>query len=108
METVVLNAEPREAAGSPENRRLRKKGYVLGNIYGTGIEGSIAVQFVRREVEPLMTRVAKEVDSEGKNPREEIEFIVKLGEKEYKTRLGELQRNVISREFSHLDFIVKG
>jgi ribosomal protein L25 (general stress protein Ctc) len=108
METVVLNAEPREAVNSPENRRLRKKGLVPANIYGAGIEGSVLVQFVRREIEPLITRVATAIDAEGKNPREEIEFIVKLGDKEYKTRLGELQRDVIRREFTHLDFIVKG
>ena len=108
METVVLNAESREATGSPENRRLRTKGYVLGNIYGSGIEGSILVQFVRRDIEPLITRVASEIDANGKKPREEMEFIVKLGDKEYKTRLGELQRDVISRQFSHLDLIVKG
>lgn len=108
METVVLIAEPREATGSPENRRLRNEGYVPANIYGPGIEGSVSVQFVRREIEPVITRVATIIDAEGKNPREEIEFIVKLGDKEYKTRLGELQRDVITRNFSHLDFIVKG
>jgi len=108
METVVLTAAPRESKGSPEMRRLRREGIVPGNIYGAGVEGSIPVQFVRREIEPLINRVAVQVDAAGGKPREEIDFIIRLDDREFKTRLGELQRDVISRDFSHLDFIIKG
>lgn len=107
METIVLEAEPRTAEGSPVARRMRAGGYIPGNVYGPGIEGSILVKFIRIVAEPAITRAANETKLAGKNPREEMEFAIKLSGKEYKARLGEVQRDVISRKFTHLDFIVK-
>ena len=107
METIELNAAPRTAMGSPESRRLRRDGVLPGNIYGKGIEGSIPVQFDRREASTVITKVATIIDAEGKNPREEIEFVLKFEGKEYRASLGEVQREVITREFSHVEFIVR-
>ncbi len=107
METIVLNAAPRTDTGSPESRRLRREGVLPGNIFGKGIDGSIPVQFDRREVEGVITKAATQIDADGKNPREEIDFVLNFEGKEYRASLGEIQREVISRRFSHVEFIVK-
>ncbi|MEP0815071.1 MAG: hypothetical protein HRF49_10470 [bacterium] len=107
METVVLSAEPRAAAGSSAAGRLRRAGFLPANIYGAGIEGSIPVQLSKREAESQITRAAKEYSSAGKNPKDVV-YTIKVGKDEYRAKLGEVQRDVISREFIHLDFVVSG
>lgn len=107
METIVLNAAPRTDIGSPTSRRMRREGILPGNIFGKGIEGSIPVQFDRREVEGVITKVATQIDADGKKPREEIEFVLNYEGTEYRASLGEVQREVISRQFSHIEFIVR-
>ncbi|MCD6118992.1 hypothetical protein J7K50_04035 [bacterium] len=107
MEKIVLNAEPRESSGSPEVGRVRKEGILPGNIYGRGIDGSIPLSFQRSEVESIINRVAAMVDADGGNPRDEMEFVIRVGEDEYSARLGELQRDIITRDYSHIEFIVR-
>ena len=107
METVVLEAVRREERGSAEMRRLRKEGKLPGNIYGQGIEGSIPVIFAHHEVSATINRAAKNLADEGKAPREFLEFTVKLPDAEFRTRLGEVQRDIITREFAHLEFITR-
>ena len=107
MDTVVVGAGRRGERGSPVMRRLRKDGKLPGNIYGKGIEGSIPVIFAHHEVSAIINRAAKHLVGEGKDPRKFLEFTVKLPDAEFKTRLREVQRDIITREFAHLEFITR-
>lgn len=44
-------------------KKLRREGYVVGNVFGKKIEGSIPVKFQKLELEKFLKKAHKEVRS---------------------------------------------
>ncbi|TET45814.1 50S ribosomal protein L25 [candidate division TA06 bacterium] len=89
-----LNATVREEKGKQAGKKLRKKGYVPGVMYGHG-ESAIPLAIESKALSQILEK------SSGDN----IIFNVKIeGREDAKAVLKEIQRDPVSREIMHVDF----
>ena len=89
----VLNAETRVDTSTQANNRLRKSGYVPGNIYGKGME-SVAVSVKKEELR-------KAIASHGRS----AVFELKLdGKKKYTVMVKDIQFTHLIKDLMHVDF----
>jgi large subunit ribosomal protein L25 len=91
--TGILKIEKRTDTSTSGNKKLRKAGYLPGNIYGKGVE-SIAVAVKKDELRKSLIRYGRTA-------------VLKLemeGEKPYTVVLKEIQNAPVSGEYVHVDF----
>ena len=74
-------------------KRLRREGYVTGNLFGKDIEGSIPLQIEKREAE----RIQRECLKGSK-------LILELDGQKYNVLLKELDYDTMKRQILELDF----
>ena len=74
-------------------KRLRREGYVTGNLFGKDIEGSIPLQIEKKEAE----RIQRECLKGSK-------LILDLDGKKYNVLLKELDYDTMKRQILELDF----
>ena len=74
-------------------KRLRREGYVTGNLFGKDIEGSIPLQIEKKEAERLQRECLK-----GSR------LILDLDGKKYNVLLKELDYDTMKRQILELDF----
>ena len=87
----TLKTERRDLA--EKAKKLRREGFVTGNIFGHKIEGSIPVKMNRSDVEKLMK-------AHGKGSKLTLE----LDGKTYPALIKELQYNPLKGQFDEIDF----
>jgi len=87
----TLKTERRDLA--EKAKKLRREGFVTGNIFGHQIEGSIPVKMNRSEVEKLMK-------GHGKGSKLTLE----LEGKTYQVLIKETQFNPMKGQFDEIDF----
>ncbi len=87
----TLKTERRDLA--EKARKLRREGFVTGNIFGHKIEGSIPVKMTRPDIEKLMK-------SHGKGSKLSLE----LEGKTYTVLVKEVQYNPVRGQFDEIDF----
>ena len=87
----TLKTERRDLA--EKAKKLRREGFVTGNIFGHKIEGSIPVKMNRLEVEKLMK-------AHGKGSKLTLE----LEGKTYTVLVKEVQYNPVKGQFDEIDF----
>ena len=87
----TLKTERRDLA--EKAKRLRREGFVTGNVFGHQIEGSIPVKMNRQEVEKLLK-------GHGKGSKLTLE----LEGKTYPVLIKEIQYNPIKGQFDEIDF----
>ncbi len=91
-ETAILKIEKKNHSGSSANKKLRKNGYLPGNIYGKGME-SIPVIVNRSEL-------IKKINTFGRNSIFKLEAD---DEKSFNVLIKEIQTSPIEGEL-HVDF----
>ena len=74
-------------------KRLRREGYVTGNLFGKDIEGSIPLQIEKKEAERLQRECLKG-----------SKLILELDGKKYNVLLKELDYDTMKRQILELDF----
>lgn len=88
---TTLKAEKRDM--QTKAKKLRREGYVTGNVFGKTIDGSIPVQFPKSEVEQLLktknkgSQIMLEIDGE------QIDVLIK-----------EIDFNSMKRQVEEIDF----
>ncbi|MDO4325930.1 MAG: 50S ribosomal protein L25 [bacterium] len=87
----TLKAEKRDMLTTP--KKLRREGYVTGNVFGRKIEGSIPVKMVRAEAERLL---------KGKNKGSQI--ILDVEGQQYDVLIKELDYNSMKGQYEEVDF----
>ena len=92
-ETGVLRVESRTDTSSQANKRLRKAGYLPGNIYGKDME-SVAVTIRKDE---LRKNIAK-------YGRSAVFELVLDGNKKYNVMVKDVQFTHVDHDFMHVDF----
>lgn len=93
----TLKAQRRET--TEKAKRLRREGYVTGNLFGRQIEGSILLKIEKKEVERIMRECMK-----GSQIMLEVEG------KEYDVLIKEMDYDAMTRSILEMDFqeLVKG
>lgn len=93
----TLKAQRRET--TEKAKRLRREGYVTGNLFGKQIEGSILLKIEKKEAERIMRECMK-----GSQIMLEVEG------KEYDVLIKEMDYNAMTRSILEMDFqeLVKG
>ncbi|HZK02059.1 MAG TPA: 50S ribosomal protein L25 [Anaerovoracaceae bacterium] len=91
--TGVLNVETRDDTSTLANKRLRKSGYMPGNIYGKGMD-SIAVS-IRKD--DLRKNIAK-------YGRSAVFEIILDGKEKYNVMVKEIQFTHVTQDLMHVDF----
>ncbi len=93
----TLKAQRRET--TEKAKRLRREGYVTGNLFGRQIEGSILLKIEKREAERIMRECMK-----GSQIMLEVEG------KEYDVLIKEMDYDAMTRSILEMDFqeLVKG
>lgn len=93
----TLKAQRRET--TEKAKRLRREGYVTGNLFGRQIEGSILLKIEKKEAERIMRECMK-----GSQIMLEVEG------KEYDVLIKEMDYNAMTRSILEMDFqeLVKG
>ena len=87
----TLKAERRDLA--EKAKKLRREGFVTGNVFGHQIQGSIPVKMNRPEVEKLLKE-------HGKGSKLTLE----LERKTYPVLIKEVQFNTLKGQFDEVDF----
>lgn len=87
----TLNAEKRSL--SIKAKKLRREGYVTGNIFGTAIETSIPIKMEKSAAE----RVLKECGKGG-------QIVVNVDGQAYNTLIKEIAFNSLKRQIDEIDF----
>ena len=87
----TLKTERRDLA--EKAKKLRREGFITGNIFGHQIEGSIPVKMTRPEVEKVMK-------THGKGSKLTLE----LEGKTYPVLVKEIQYNPMKGQFDEIDF----
>lgn len=93
----TLKAQRRET--TEKAKRLRREGYVTGNLFGRQIEGSILLKIEKKEAERIMRECMK-----GSQIMLEVEG------KEYDVLIKEMDYDAMTRSILEIDFqeLVKG
>ena len=95
MESIVLEAKKREGAGKGVARKLRKEGYVPAILYSPHRDDpEIPLKLVRKEFHKLFS-------SEG----EHHVVILQLEDDQGMAVVKEIQRDPVSNELLHVDFL---
>ncbi|MGC9357310.1 MAG: 50S ribosomal protein L25, partial [Anaerolineae bacterium] len=93
MEELILQAKPRTVVGK-KVKRLRSEGWVPGILYGSGV-GSTPLQFDALEAERVVAQAGSsslvKVDVEGEQTP-------------YNAIVRDVQRHIIKRHVTHIDF----
>jgi len=92
MAEFHLEAQPRQALGK-KNRKLRRQGFVPGNVHGPSTQ-SLSVQFPYRSVEIVLMQAG------GTNLID-----IELDGKTYPSLAREVQRDVVRKDILHVDFL---
>jgi len=92
-EEGIIKVERKSHASSGENMRLRKDGYLPGNIYGKGI-GSIPIIIKEDDLEKNLARF-------GRNSVFKLDL---SGEKEYNVVIRDIQYMPVKRNHMHVEF----
>lgn len=87
----TLKTERRDLA--EKAKRLRREGFVTGNLFGHQIEGSIPLKMDRREAEKVL-----------KSHRKGSKLTLELEGKTYPVLVKEIQYNPIRGQFDEVDF----
>src|SRR3989339_453250 len=88
---ITLKADKRTELGNMA-KKLRKENYVLGNIYGKGLE-SVAVKVLLPEYQKIYRQA-----------RGTHVVYLSVGDKEYPSLISNVQRHPITRDVLHVDF----
>lgn len=91
--TGVLNVETREDISTQANNRLRKTGWMPGNIYGKSME-SVAVSIRKDE---LRKNIAK-------YGRSAVFELILDGKEKYNVMVKDIQFTHVSQDLMHVDF----
>jgi len=92
-EEGIIKVERKSHASSGENMRLRKDGYLPGNIYGKGI-GSIPIIIKEDDLEKNLAQF-------GRNSVFKLDL---SGEKEYNVVIRDIQYMPVKRNHMHVEF----
>ena len=87
----TLKAEKRDLA--VKARRLRREGYVTGNVFGREIEGSIPVKIPANDVEALLKTTGKGG-----------QILLDIDGKTYDVLIKEVAYNALKRQTTEIDF----
>ena len=87
----TLKAQRRET--TEKAKRLRREGYVTGNLFGRQIEGSILLKIEKKEAERIMRECMK-----GSQIMLEVEG------KEYDVLIKEMDYDAMTRSILEMDF----
>ena len=92
MNDFKVNVEKRVAAGKGALTKLKKEGMVPGILYGKG--ENIPVSLNNHEIKTI-------IDKNG----EDVFFDLNLNGKQIKSKIKEMQRDPLTREIKHIDFM---
>lgn len=87
----TLKAEKRTM--DTKAKKLRREGYVTGNVFGKEIKGSIPVKITRREVEKLL-----------KTNNKGSQIMLKIDDQSYDALIKEIQFNPLKGQVDEIDF----
>ena len=87
----TLKAEKRSM--DVKAKRLRREGYVTGNVFGREIEGSIPVKMLKTEVDKLL-----KTDHKGS------QVMLEVDGKQYDALIKDIQYNAMARRVDEIDF----
>lgn len=87
----TLKAEKRDML--TKAKKLRREGYVTGNVFGRKIEGSIPVKIVKKEAERIL---------KGKNKGSQI--ILDVDGVQYDVLIKEMNYNSMKRQYDEVEF----
>lgn len=87
----TLKAEKRTM--DTKAKKLRREGYVTGNVFGKEIEGSIPVKITRREVEKLL-----------KTNNKGSQIMLEVDDQSYDALIKEIQFNPLKGQVDEIDF----
>jgi large subunit ribosomal protein L25 len=93
--TYELTAEPREITGKA-SRKVRRQGLIPGVVYGHKVE-SMSVQVPKKEFEHVYLRAGS---------TNLIDLTVGDGNTSHKVFIHDVQRNAVSHDLTHIDFMV--
>ena len=93
----TLKAQRRET--TEKAKRLRREGYVTGNLFGRQIEGSILLKIEKKEAERIMRECMKG-----------SQIMLEVDGKEYDVLIKEMDYDAMTRSILEMDFqeLVKG
>lgn len=93
----TLKAQRRET--TEKAKRLRREGYVTGNLFGRQIEGSILLKIEKKEAERIMRECMKGT-----------QIMLEVEGKEYDVLIKEMDYDAMTRSILEMDFqeLVKG
>jgi len=95
MGTVELKAVKREEFGKERVKKLRQDGKLPAVLYGPDLPDSLALTLDRILAQKSILQAGREAAYE-----------IKLGRKKYHAELREVQRDVLTDDFLHVDFYV--
>ena len=87
----TLKAEKRSM--DVKAKRLRREGFVTGNLFGREIEGSIPLKFTKKEIEALL-----------KNSNKGSQVMLELDGKTYDALIKEVDYNPLAHTVEEVDF----
>ena len=87
----TLKAEKRTM--DAKAKKLRREGYVTGNVFGKEIEGSIPIKITRREVEKLL-----------KTNNKGSQIMLEVDDQSYDALIKEIQFNPLKGQVDEIDF----
>lgn len=87
----TLKAEKRTM--DTKAKKLRREGYVTGNVFGKEIEGSIPIKITRREVEKLL-----------KTNNKGSQIMLEVDDQSYDALIKEIQFNPLKGQVDEIDF----
>lgn len=87
----TLKAEKRDML--TKAKKLRREGYVTGNVFGRKIEGSVPVKIVRAEAERLL-----------KTKKKGSQIILDVEGKQYDVLIKEIDFNSMKGQYEEVDF----
>ncbi len=88
---TTLKAETRDK--NVKAKRLRREGYVTGNVFGREIENSIMLKLSKKDVEQLL-----KVDNKGS------QVMLEVDGKQYDALIKDIQYNAMARRVDEIDF----
>ncbi len=94
MENLLIESKIREEHGSANTRRLRRAGFIPGNIYGHGVSYNVSVN--SHDFEMLRHKMHSE----------HAMIKIKVEEKELDVLIKDVQRDQVAHNVIHLDFLV--
>ena len=87
----TLKAEKRST--DEKAKKLRREGFVTGNLFGREIENSIMLKLSKKDVEQLL-----KVDNKGS------QVMLEVDGKQYDALIKDIQYNAMARRVDEIDF----